>query len=132
LITKDEMMVPLLEACPSFQSTWDKFVDKWKDDPVGLPLYLALGDLASHLIEMLARGDTAGFPQIFAVVEDWHTGGDAYVKEAAVVGLLEDLQNTNLHRTTNPEQLRSFLGPKSLRWWEKLYRFWEHGELLGE
>lgn len=132
LITKSEMMMPLLTACPSFQPAWEDFVREWTDDRGDLPLYLALSALARHLIGMLARNETATFPAIFAVVERWHVEGDSYVKEAATVCLLEDLQNMNLHTTTRPEELRAFLGPVSAKCWDKLFGFWERGELLRE
>jgi hypothetical protein len=63
-------------------------------------------------------------------VEQWHVSGDTYVKEAATVGLLEDLQNTNLHEGTDPDAFRKFLGPESERWWSKVVRFWSEGRLL--
>ena len=31
---------------------------------------------------------------------------------------------------TAPEQILPYLAPASARWWEKLQRFWQHGELL--
>lgn len=129
MIGKDEMMGVLVEACPSFAPHWRAFLDEWQDDS-DPPLYIALGNLARHLIGMLERGETTTFPAVFATVERLHREGDPFVKEAAAVGLLEDLQNVNLHRSTHPEQFREFLGPWSRRWWGKLYRFWEHGELL--
>lgn len=129
MISKSEMMPLMLAACPSFEDKWREFQEYWRDeaDP---PVYLALSDLARHLIEMLARGDVASFPDIFAVVERWHTEGDPYVAEAATVGLLEDLQNTSLHRSTEPEQFRAHLLPVSARWWDKIHAFWERGEML--
>lgn len=130
MIGKDEMMALLLEACPSFDTAWQDFVVQWKDHPEGLPHYLALTDFARHLIGMLERGEKVGLSTVFGVVERLHTEGDHYVREAATVGLLEDLQNGNLHTFTEPEQFRSYLGPETTRWWDKLYRFWEHGELL--
>ncbi len=125
-------MKPMLAACPSFQPAWNAFVEEWKDEPEGLPQYLALAELARHLIGMLARNETASFPAIFDVVEQWHLQGDSYVREAATIGLLEDLQNTNLHESTKPEEFRVFFGPVSANWWNKLYGFWERGELLLE
>jgi hypothetical protein len=121
----------MLEVCPSFRPSWEEFLDYWADDK-DPPLYLALADLARHLISMLAKNKTSSFPRIFEVVERWHVEGDHYVKEAATVGLLEDLQNTNLHETTQPEDFRPFLLPESERWWDKLYGFWERGELLSD
>ena len=92
LITRETMFEPLLVADPSFKLRWDEFKTEWADEPEP-PLYLALGSLAEHLLERLGRGDTGGFDGIFAVVERWHTEGDAYVREAASIGLLESLQN---------------------------------------
>ncbi len=137
MITKSDMMLPLVEACPTFEPTWQAFLDEWTHDEAGLdggylPLYLALGDLADHLIDMLARRETSAFPANFAVVTRWHVEGDGYVREAATVGLLECIQNTNLHTSTRPEQFRAFLGPVSETWWDKLYGFWKRGELLRE
>ena len=123
-------MVPILESCPSFRPVWKSFEDEWKDDPEGLPIYLALGDLARHLVEKLARSETSTFPAVFRVVEEWHLEGDAFVREAATVGFLENLQNANLHESTDPKQFRAFLGPISAKWWDKLHAFWERGELL--
>ena len=130
MVGKDEMMGVLLEACPSFEADWQLFLDEWKEQTDDLPLYLALAAFARHLVGMLERGEPTSFPVIFAAVERLHLEGDDYVKEATTVGLLEDMQNGNLHTSTKPEQFRQFLGPVSEKWWDKLYRFWEHGELL--
>ena len=46
------------------------------------------------------------------------------------MGLLEDLQNTNLHTETEFEQFRPWLLPESAKWWDKLHGFWEGGESL--
>jgi hypothetical protein len=129
VIAKADMIPLMLEACPSFEPKWREFLDYWREEP-DPPLYLALSELARHLIDKLARKDTATFPMVFAVVERWHREGNPYVAEAATVGLLEDLQNTNLHKETEPEQFRPWLLPESAKWWDKLYGFWERGELL--
>jgi len=124
VITKPEMMPLILEVCPSFESKWRAFLDYWGDESEP-PLYLALSDLARHLIDMLARDDVATFPEVFAVVERWHIEGVPYVAEAASIGLLEDLQNTGLHTSTTPEQFRPYLLPESAKWWDRLNEFWE-------
>ena len=129
MVRRGEMMLPMLEACPSFIPAWKQFESEWKAEPE-LPLYLALSDLARHLIAMLERGDTGTFPAIFTVVERWHCEGDPYVQEAATVGLLEDMQNPGLHNHTKPAQFRAYLQPVSLKWWDKLIGFWERGERL--
>jgi hypothetical protein len=131
MIPKDNMMGVLLDACPSFAPHWQAFQDEWRAETDDLPLYLVLGDFAQHLIDMVARGETAGLSAVFAAVERLHVEGEHYVREAATVGLLEALQNLNLHKNgSEPEQFRPYLGPESARWWDKLFRFWEHRELL--
>jgi hypothetical protein len=124
-IKKGEMMEVLLEPCPSFRPTWEAFLEEWKDDRVDdLPLYLALADFARHLIAMLARCETESFPAIFLAIERLICEGEHYVSEAATIGLLEALQNHNLHSTTEPEQFRLYLEPESLQMWNELIIFW--------
>jgi hypothetical protein len=119
------MMDVLLAASPTFAEEWDRFRREWADEAEGLPLYLALSDFARHVIAFLEAKDDERLRRIFDAVELLHVEGDRYVREAATVGLLEDLQNTNLHRTTDPEQLRPFLRPESLKWWDRVDSFWK-------
>jgi hypothetical protein len=118
------MMAVLLGACPSFAPQWEELLAEWKDEPGGLPLYLALADLARHLIGMLERGGTRDFPAIFAAVERLVREGEPSVQNAAAVGLLEALQNRNLHTTTRPEQFWPFLGAESRQAWSDLCEAW--------
>jgi hypothetical protein len=131
VIAKDQMMEPMLEACPSFRPMWEQFEQEWKGED-DKPLYLALAALAHHLIAMLELDEVATLTGAFAVVERWHVEGDDFVREAATVGLLEDLQNDGLHRSTTPKQFESFLLPESLKWWSKVDRFWSKGELISD
>ena len=131
MIGKLEMMQPLLQACPSFQCEWDGFLSDWSQE-TEKPLYLALGQLARHLISMLAAHDAPGLAQAFEVIERWHVEGDAFVREAATIGLLEALQNTSLHESTSPREFEPFLLPESVKWWRKVDRFWNAGELVAD
>src|SRR5262245_65805572 len=124
------MIAVLLDACPTFAPAWRTFLNEWSEAPGDPPIYAALGDLARHLCGMLARGETAGFPGIFAAVERLLVHGDHYVQEAVCLGLLENLQNANVHATTEPAQFRPWLGPEAVRCWTDLNRFW-HGEDTG-
>lgn len=119
----------MLEACPSFRPQWQEFLQEWRsgDDK---PLYLALSALARHLIAILAAGDRTTLSPVFEIVERWHLEGDAYVREAATVGLLENLRNDSLHESTAPRDFEAFLHPESLKWWAKVDRFWSHRELI--
>jgi hypothetical protein len=123
-------MLPLLvEASPEFKSEWEKFVEEWKDDEE-LPHYIVLGDFARYLIAKLDRGKTDDFQKIFQAIERLHLEGDEYVREAATVGLLEGIQNVMGNNNKDPELFRQFLLPETTRWWDKLNKFWETGEVV--
>lgn len=127
------MMAALIQVCPSFAATYKEFLEDWKNEPYPLPYYLALSKFARHLIAMMERDDVQSFPQIFQEVDRLEKEGDDYVSEAIVIGLLEDLQNTNLHKKyTTPEDFRRFLPQNSEILWDKIYRFWEQGEIIAE
>lgn len=129
LITRARMFELLLEADHSFEPLWRAFVEEWEDEREP-PLYLALSSVARHLINQLGTGDTGKFDGVFEVVERWHLQGDAYVREAASVGLLEDLQNVNFHEGTAPAEFEPWLRSESKRWWERVDSFWARGEPL--
>jgi len=124
MISKAGMIEPLLAASPSFATEWEAFLQEWAEESADLPLYLALSAFARHVVALLEANDTGQLARVFDAIELLHLQGDGYVREAATVGLLEDLQNTNLHRTTRPDQLRQFLRPESALWWDRLDRFW--------
>lgn len=119
------MLPRVVEADPSFEQTWRDFQHHWRKE-TQLPLYLVLGDLADHLIRQLDRGETERFPAIFGVVEQWIEKGDPYVVNAAIVGLLETIQNICSHGPDSADRFLPWLGPKSLAGWEDLNSFW-HG-----
>ncbi|MBX7104031.1 MAG: hypothetical protein K1X57_08110 [Gemmataceae bacterium] len=125
MITKDDMLPVLLDACPSFAPAWQEFLAEWQGE-ADLPLYVALSYLAWHLIGLVERGEGGELPAVFRVVERWHLEGDEYVHTAATEGLLEDLQNWNLHEHgTEPAQFRAMLGPESLRCWDRAAASWD-------
>jgi hypothetical protein len=130
MIKKDDMFQPMLDANPALILAWGEFVEKWKDEKDGLPFYLALGDLARHLVDQLKLGRTEEFAPVFAVVERWHCEGDHYVREAATVGLLESIQNIAGHEGLDPAHFEQWFGPETKRWWDKLNLFWSEGKLL--
>jgi hypothetical protein len=126
MISRDQMFELMLAACPSFRPAWAEFCVDWgKKEPGDPPHYIALGDLARHLVEQLRSGVSEEFPAVFQVVERWHCEGDHYVREAATIGLLEGIQNNAGHQGIDPEVFEQWLLPESKKWWDKLNRFWD-------
>ncbi|WP_076859699.1 DUF7674 family protein [Bradyrhizobium mercantei] len=132
MITKNDMFDPMLVACPAFVPAWHAFVNEWEGSEDDLPYYVALGDLAHHLVEQLDAGATQNFEAVFDVVERWHCQGDSYVKEAATIGLLEGIQNISLNRGTDPRRFEFWLKPESKRRWDELSRFWNGENVLSD
>jgi len=131
MIVREEMFQPILEVSDGFRPIWNEFLEEWKDDDE-LPQYLALGELARYISSLISESKGEEIKKIFAVIERWHLEGDSYVKEAATVGILEDLQNTNVVGEGVPEKIELYLLPESKKWWLKVYEFWEKGKIISE
>jgi hypothetical protein len=79
--------------------------------------YLEVGDVLRAV-----EGDPASLDALLEVVERLQREGDAYVRELAVVGYLEDLQGfVAAGRLPDP---RDRLGPLSAQAWRDLEDFW--------
>ncbi|SFK77854.1 hypothetical protein SAMN04488518_10934 [Pseudovibrio ascidiaceicola] len=130
LITKDKMFDPLLAICPDFEVVWLSFVDQWSEDADDLPFYLLLLDLSLYMSELLDGDKEDEISAILSVAESWLLNGDSYVREAAVVGLLEGLQTQYSGQRKSPVEYIRLLPPECRYWWGKVERFWSSGELL--
>jgi len=124
------MMDSILRVSPRFAPIWQNFLREWEGKGNELPIYLVLSDLARHIAVLSGENAERELQEIFKIVENWHLNGDAYVKEAATVGLLEDLQNTNLVGAERPAKFIKYLGPESKRCWKKVEDIWEKGEII--
>ncbi len=111
-------MLLVLKACPSFQKTWDEHLKLYEENL----LYLAMGDLTRHIIDLYNENKTEEVLTVFDVVEKFHTDGNDYVKELATIGFLESLQN---NADKNAKQFVQYLKPVSLKWWNELNKFWK-------
>ena len=129
MIDRAVMMESIIVACPGFATTFDAFLAEWADE-TELPYYLALGDFSRYLIKLLENDQRDELAAAFDMIEQLHVDGDNYVREAATIGILENLQNLNLHGRTEPDQFLDFLRPVSLKFWHKVTDFWENGTII--
>jgi hypothetical protein len=130
MISRAQMMGSILQVSPSFIPVWNEFVAEYENEGSELPLYIVLGELARYIALLERRGIEDELQEIFVAIERWHIEGDDYVKEAATIGLLEDLQNTNVVGGADSSGFIRYLGPESKRWWAKVNAFWEKGEII--
>jgi len=56
----------LLQACPSFQAAWQKYVETEGEDL----LYVSLGNFADHLLELHQKNHTKEFPAVADAILD--------------------------------------------------------------
>jgi hypothetical protein len=131
MIVRSEMMPALLEACPSFAPQYSKFCAEWQNNP-SKPDYLALAELARHIAERFDRNEMQEIPTLFTAVERLLLEGEPYVSEALTVGLLENLQNSNIYPTENWNALTLFFSPETAYWWGKVYDFWNKSIVIAD
>ena len=117
MITKEQVIPMILKACPSYQEAWDKEEDQDL-------LYVAMGNLARHILAMYKDGKIDEFGSLCQVIEVLHLEGDGYVRELATIGFLEGIQNVWGNDGTDPEEFCRFLLPESRKWWKELNDFW--------
>jgi hypothetical protein len=110
VICKEEMFSLLLEADPSFEPTWRRFLHEWESKEDELPLFVR------HLVSKLESGDTLRFKEVFAVIERLHLSTDSYVNNEAV-GISEGILDKGIYTTLHPYDFEPWLGPETKRKW---------------
>ena len=113
MIEHEQVMPLILEACPSFKEAWDGSDSQER-------LYVVVGDLANHLLELYRDQRIDEFGPLCEVIERLNTEGSSFVKELVAIGFLEGVQNV----WTDPEEFCRFLLPESRKLWKEQNDFW--------
>jgi hypothetical protein len=138
MIEAAQVMPLLLEACPSFATTWsvieqenlwhedqdDDIADASKTDR----LYFDDAEaFVRHMVDLRLDGATGEFPAVFRVIERFLVEGNKDVKNLGLIGYLEGMQmGTVTSKSLDPDaEFLPYLLPVSRRWWDRLNRFWE-------
>ncbi|MCX7418856.1 MAG: hypothetical protein NT013_04875 [Planctomycetia bacterium] len=119
MITQNAMLDVLVKASPEIAQDYSEFVADFSDERE-LPCYLYLGDYSQCLVELLESDADQLLSSAFEAIETLYQNGDDYVENATTVGILENLQNRNLHRSTSPDQFVKYLRPLSLKNWQEV------------
>jgi hypothetical protein len=120
MITKEQVMPLLREACPSYTEKWKNHRASCSDEYL---LYVDLGRFACYLVGLYESAQLDEFPSVFEILERLHLEGDAYVREAATIGILEGIQNIAENFGINPQEFARYLKPESAKWWRQLHDF---------
>lgn len=92
-----------------------------------LPMYVVLGRFSRQLLRWHDDGDIETLYCALHLIERLYLHGDGYVREAAVIGILESIQNICSHDGSDAERIGRRLLPASRRSWDQLNAFW-HGK----
>ncbi len=98
-------------------------------DPVSGGLsYLEMAAIARFLAGKFRRGETDSFREFFSAVERCLLEGNDEAVTLVMVGLLEDLQNSNVTDIEDYTVWAPYQGPTTLRAWNAVEAFW-NGEV---
>ena len=115
-INKSEAFDLLLKICPDAHEAWQEHQLEWQDEEAP---YLGMAVFARHIIDLWVRYETESFPEVFSVIERLIVEGDDEVRDLAIVGFLEGLQNNAPYGAFRP-----WLKPTSWAAWQELEELW--------
>jgi hypothetical protein len=115
-IDHNQALSVLLQACPSFRQYWENHVKKRNSKLI----YIALGELALHLLKLYKSGETSEFSAVAEAIESLYIYGTPYVKSAITGGLLEIIKINWRYYNVDPAQFYVFLNPISARYWKSI------------
>jgi hypothetical protein len=112
VIGYDEVMGLLVDSCSSFNESPQAAMVDHQDGA-----YLHMAHLMTHLILLLAAGQTETFPAVFGTVELVLANGDSASRRLINVGLITDLTNDNFYQTVDvePADFLRWYGPLAQR-----------------
>jgi len=120
MIEKSQAFEVLVESCPSFSPRWAAHRAEWGDDM----LYVAAGEFAEHLLAIYIAGDQTHLDRAAAAIERLHTEGSPWVRDLAIAGVLEGVQNVWGNCGEDPEEFGKLLPPSSREAWNALNASW--------
>jgi hypothetical protein len=127
---RDDLIEPLLAACPSFRPPWEQHLADWRGQDAGI--YNDLAVFAHHLVDSYAADRTAEFAAVFQLIERLISQGPEEVRAPLLVGLLEDLQVGASHQPFGGDAFLPWLGPESRRAWQEISKVWEGKRSLAD
>lgn len=124
MITLDDVMPLVLEACPAFLPVLEAYYSKYHVVPGSEPFYyIEAAYLTSWLYERLESHEMECFPAMFALIERLLAEGTNQVTDLVATGILEGLQNCANYAACSGNGHSIFfpwLGPLTRKEWDAL------------
>lgn len=123
MIPRDEALLLLRDACPSFAA---HDVPRFADDVRGFGDMAEMSALARHLVDRAEHGEADDLPAVFEVVDRLIADGEPETVAFVRTHLIEDIQNITSHRdvAVAPGAFREVLGPDAQEIWDELDEAW--------
>jgi len=120
----------ILEKCPTFSSTWEKYQKSWGHDESGI--YNDLAEFATFIVDAYERRDTQMLSATFVLIEEFLVEGNEEVRAAASIGFLEDVRNISSWRPFGNGPFIECLGPVSKVAWAEIEETWRGKQSLAD
>ncbi len=130
MVTTEQIIPRILDACPSFAEPWKRHLEWWLPDLPGN--YNNTSAVAEHVVALLRKGATSEFPRLFDAVERLLEEGTEDVRGVVSVGLLESIQNIASHEPPGYVAFEEWLQSRTLTAWREIERMWEGTSSLAD
>jgi hypothetical protein len=117
-MTLGDLIPTFLASCPAMKATWERRRESWGNAQSGTFNEMAL--IAHYVVECYEQGVTDELSAAFSLLERCLTEGDAQVKEATTIGIIEGIQNVASHRPFGLKAFEPWLKPRSRRAWDRV------------
>jgi len=124
LIIKENMFPEILSIYPKLTPYWHEFHEEWAEVDEK-PLYLILSKLADLIVGDFKSGQKSTLKCLFSLIEKFVLDGDQYVREAAIVGLLEEIQTKSQRNNVDISSMFPLMGEHTKSKWVALQKFWD-------
>ena len=130
MITKDNVMIKLLERVPEYLSTYNEYVEYCDGEILPHVHFGLLVELAVKQCELETLGDKAAsevLQRMMDFIEQALQDDDPYVVNLIAVSFLEHLPKRSMTGVWY-SRIEAFLGDKSRRLLNEVNRFWMGGK----
>ena len=102
---------------------WERHRESWQGRDAGD--FNDVGEFAHQIIDSYRRGNEDELRASFALLERLIVEGSPHVRELAIVGVLEDVQNIASHYSFGFKVFEPWLGKESSQAWGSLLAAWK-------
>lgn len=122
-MTASDAIESLIALCPGISPSWSEHLEFWGDDERGH--FNDISVVSQFVVDSYQAGRTEWFREVFDQVERLVSNTDEDIRGLAIVGLLENIQNSLSWTDEGYHVFEPWLGPKSLEAWRELEVLWE-------